>query len=281
MFKVFKLINKHGDILDLCNNDRYIMFNVTGLNPVQGELVQNTLSFFDGVTIGGKRLNPRTIAIHIKFKQPVGENRAKLYEFMQTGDEIELHIQKEREEVKISGIVEMLESEIFEANCNAMISIFCPDPYFYALSETKVEFVEEVGALECPFELNPTVEFSKIVNTTNAECIAGTSGGGFKLTAIFAMTGTQHGLDVLNKTTGEIMSVSRDFNTGDKLQLSTVDGKKSATVTHSNGEKENVVVYVTDFFKLRSGKNEISIERNEFASQINCTISFSKRYGGL
>jgi hypothetical protein len=154
-------------ILGVTPKESLLIRKVTGLNPPDADLFIGDYAR-DGGTYQGRRIGGRNVVMTIDLNPnpALGETisglRDLLYKtFMDPlvdADHIELVLRSDDGQVRnLYGYTEKFETEIFDIETLAQISVVCPDPYIRDLAETTL--TNSTGTwVSVPFTYNGTAE---------------------------------------------------------------------------------------------------------------------------
>jgi len=164
-----------------------------------------------------------------------------------------------------------------------LIQLYCPDPYYKDLQETKEEIALWVGSFEFPLEITePGIEIGHrvstlIVNANNSGDIA--CGMRVEFTALASVVNPS----ILKVYTQEFIKVKRTLESGDKLVITTHFGKKSVELI-KNGVSLNVFNYIdlnTTFLQLEVGDNLLRYDAEQGIDNLEVAIYYTPQYVGV
>jgi len=171
----------------------------------------------------------------------------------------------------------------YEPSQGFQIQLFCPDPYYKDVSETKEEIALWLGDFEFPLEIPETgIEMGHrvsnlIVNANNpgdVEC-----GIRVEFTALASVVNPS----ILNVYTQEFIKVKRTLVAGDKLVINTEFGHKRVEMVH-NGVSANVFNYIdldTTFLQLAVGDNLLRYNAESGIDNLEVAIYYTPKYAGV
>lgn len=178
MIKSLTVTNRLGESvkIDLRRPDKsgFLIKRIDGLGPVKANIFTTKWATHDGAKYNSARLDSRNITIDMEYYQTATESiedlRHKSYRYFPEEEEIQLTIETDTRKVKIDGVVEHNDVDIFSANEGANISILCPDPYFYSVNNNLTSFSSVESVFEFPFSneslTDSLVTLSEIKNDT-------------------------------------------------------------------------------------------------------------------
>jgi hypothetical protein len=261
----------------------FIVREVEGLGPCKAVISTSPIGGNDGVFFNSARIaTARNILIKFEFLlSPTAEDiRHKLYTYFPVKELTNIKIETDNRVCLTDGYIESNEVSIFSKDENSVISIICPDPYFYAIG-TQIQWLYGTGPeLEFPVSNESTTQ--KLINFgTQEETViqgvipySGDISTGFLCTVTF--TGIASGISITNANTGEHISIDSiyisnilhiidAFKQGDILKISSLKGNKFITVTRNNIVTNILNAVNEDFawFELQKGLNQFNFEAQD------------------
>lgn len=275
--------NERGEQLELTHNDNYDVLEVTGLNPSAAAINTVNIAGVDGSRFNSSRIEQRNIVITLNIKYPIEDNRLALYKYFRVKRYIKIYYKNEHRDVFTEGYVETFENNPFTQLQQPQISIICPNPFWKAIDEIKVEFSNTISLFEFPFSIPPAgIEFSRIQRLTTTYINAGdvATGGIIK----FYATANQILNPIFyNRTTGEYFGLNFDMEQGDVITINTQQGEKSVTLLR-DGVTTNILSSRqsgSSWIAFEPGENEISYGADEGQSSLNVTVMAVQRFEGV
>lgn len=207
-------------ILGVTPKDSLLIRKVTGLNPPDIDLFIGEYAR-DGGSYQGRRVGNRNVVMTLDLNPnpALGETISGLRDLLYktfvdplvNADFIELVLHDEEGRVRnIVGYTEKFETEIFDIETMAQISMICPDPYIRDLAETVLT--------------NPSGTWVSVPFT-----YGGTAETGFK-----AQIDISANTPVLNiKNNGRTMTITHNFLTGDVVYVNTIRGERDINYTRA------------------------------------------------
>lgn len=247
----------------------YVIEEVEGLDPVKATLVSSSFAQLDGQQYQSSRRDSRNLKFKIRLEpdytmESVRDLRRRLYNFFMPKSSVNFRFYVDDVTVDISGRVESFETSMFSKDPTVDISVMCFKPDFYDPVPVLRPGFTTSGELEVLHNYVGTVEtgivFTLQVNRTLSE------------------------FTIYHKTPGgviETMDFSAPLIAGDVLEISTIPGAKSATVTRSNSPS-SILYGISPYSKwieLQPGDNYIRVYAEGAA--IPYEIEYTKKYGGL
>jgi hypothetical protein len=262
-----------GSLLSLPLSDTsngFVLQKVDGLDPVKATLSSTGFAGLDGEQFQSARRETRNIKVTLGYDpDPLVDTirtlRKRLYGFFMPKSQITLTFYMDDGlTVSIAGVVESLETTIFDQEPSVAISIICYDPDFKVTTSTTLSGNTTESSAQTVVEYDGEVDtgfvFTLNVNRTMTDVtIYHTTPQGKTYSLIF---------------TGSLVS-------GDVLSISTVTGDKWATLTHLGTSSS--VLYGVDpssvWLNIKSGTNKLRVYAAGAA--VPYTIQYTVKYGGL
>ena len=264
MIETVWIENPIGDILELNlrSSDReegLLIFNLEGLGPPKASINSSGGPNFDGVRVSSVGADARHLLMTLAV--PGGgiseeEAKAKIYRFFPIKQEIVFGIKTDRKNVYIPAIVEENEYNQFAKVENAVISLFCPQPYFVDAIEQIVHIFGDssMPLFEFPFEndslITKELEFGYITEIPMADITyAGEVRTGLDITLEFS----DYVNNVVIANTNGSQQMTLDFtNAETHFGFSVRDGDQ-VYINTRRGEKSIYFVRDTEWFNMING----------------------------
>ncbi len=115
-----------------------VVFNLTGLGSPKATVSGLSGPTYDGITGEFVRADARHILLTLAITARGDEEeiaRQKIYDYFPVKEEIRFTVLTDTKEVETWAIVESVEMNQFAKVENAVISLYCPDPYFMGVDE--------------------------------------------------------------------------------------------------------------------------------------------------
>jgi Phage tail protein. len=215
-------------ILGVTPKDSLLVRKITGLNPPDIQLFIGDYAR-DGGIYQGRRVGNRNVVIifDLNPNPALGETISGLRELLYKAfvdpqvdaDYIKLTLHDDEGRTRyVVGYTEKFETEIFDVETMAQISIICPDPYIR----------DDVETIKTPIDYltNPNSGWTTVPFT-----YTGTAETGFEVEILIAVA-----TDVLTlDNNGKKMVIDKTFSVGDRVLIGTVRGSRYITVTTGLG----------------------------------------------
>lgn len=151
-----------------------------------------------------------------------------------------------------------------------------PFPLFSGLEDTTVifDFSGKLFRFPTNFGQVAPLVFGTINKTYSAEAY---NAGGFQtgFTASIRFAGPVANPRIKNLTTGKFIGVNRTFEDGERLEISTVIGRKAITLRTAEGTEENLIKYRdfrTSWIQLEPGGNLLALDCDDLDQRNNMDV---------
>lgn len=303
MIKSITVTNYLGDSIKLelarPENSGFVVKSITGLGPGKATINTTETVTSDGGLFNSARLSKRNIVLTLGYLWRDGASiedaRQTSYKYFPIKKHVTLIIETDNRTAKIEGYVESNEPNIFAKDTGATISIICPDPHFYSLSENTTVFSGIAPLLEFPFgnehPIDPVLEMGSIQNYTE-KYIAydGDADIGVRIT-IHAL-GEARNIAIYNTGTRDIMRIDTDklealtgssIKYGDDIIICTEKGNKSIVLVR-DGQTINILnclVKGSKWFQLAKGDNVFAYTAEEGDTYLQFKVENRIAYEGV
>lgn len=302
MIKSVTVTNPKGESLkmELSNPamSGLIITNIEGLGPSQANVITNDLATIDGSIFSSVRQTNRNIVLTLAMwnGEDIETMRQKTYRYFPIKKLITLRVETDNKLVECTGYVESNTPVIFTETEYTQISIICPDPYFYDLSDEIFSFSGVIPMFEFPFSNESTTEnllqFGEIsLDTRRTIDYIGDVDIGITLN-IQILDPSVRNITINNTQTYEKFIIYTDkirtitgtaLRAGDEIYISTVKGSKSIRLLR-NGKWTNIISAIdkdSDWFQLSVGPNEFNFTADQGKDYIQMTFIYRNAYGGV
>lgn len=264
----------------------YRLLNIEGIESGEFELFMTENTLGDGSNISHKRIKGRPISTEIEY---TGNNkeaeRRKLINLFNIHHDGELTVNYMGQEFKINYAVENFKSKINNLNepLKFLVDMYCPNPFFKDLIETKEEVAIWRGSFEFPLELTSEGielgyrEPSLIVNVFNGgdvEC-------GMKIQ--FKALATVVNPSLFNVNTREYFKVNKVMEAGEIITVTTHFQKKRVEL-NKNGVISNAfnwIEFQSTFLQLYVGDNLLRYNADDGIDNLEVAIYYTPQYLGV
>lgn len=275
-----------------------LISSIDGLGPGVSEINTTELAATDGAVYNSSRIASRNIVMDIIFRgnPTIEDSRHLTYDLFHLKKPVNLVVITDNRVLQIDGYVESNEPAIFEKEEGTSISIICPSPFFYTVSESHIRFGGIEPMFEFPFCNDDLVEnqliFSEIRNRyENVVYYEGDVETGVLINIHFLgpVTDTIYIHNTIRQDTmkidvSKIVSiVGSAIKASDDLIISTMTGKKSVTFWR-NGKSYNVLNALSrdsNWLKLDVGRNILGFVAETSYKNIEFDLQYYPLFEGV
>jgi hypothetical protein len=259
MIQSIRITNSGGDVLDInlrssLDDHGLLVFNLEGLGSPKAEVTGLSGPTYDGIAGEFVRAGARQLLLTLAIPARGDAEevaKQKVYDHFRVKETITFRVITDAQDVYAPAIVESVEMNQFSKVENAVISLYCPDPYFLDMVETW-----EYG------------EYGGTTQTINYE---GTAPTGTYIVVLcgdpWSWGGDYESLGyctIENDRDDQSMTIEFiSFSEGDRYFIDSYPGQKS--VWHEDGDTHALtdvtswVVPTSDWIVLHPGDNDLSV----------------------
>lgn len=289
----------------------FLVEKIDGLGPVKADINMTDLATTDGSRFNSSRLQARNIVLTFNFKNcPDAEAaRLKTYKYLPIKRKVMLSVETEDRNARVIGYVESNEPDIFSKEVKSVISIICPDPFFYSneygYSPHVIQFTGLNSEFEFPFSNDSLTDDLLIFGTMESILeksfiYEGDQEVGLNMaihvsSQISTDIAIYHKKNSYNPNDPELTSYfyidMEKFNdlmetplvAGDIINIDTTNGNKRITLTRSGTEYNilNAVTRDSDWFQLAKGTNRFILDASGNHSHMTFRIENYVIYEGV
>ena len=293
MINVIKVTNQSEQTLELNMRSSWsdhglLIFNLEGLGPPKATVSGSGGPNFDGIRAGYVRADARQIVLTLAvtaYGEAEEEARSLIYTYFPIKQEITFEVETDRNHVYIPAIVEENEFNQFAKVENAVISLYCPNPYFLNMIEHSIVIGDTtaIPIFEFPFEndslINPMLEFGEVTTLPTAEIpYNGQVETGIDMVLDFDGAATDivitndNGNQEMNIDTGDVEPLAN----GDQIIINTRVGEKS--IFHVRGSTwtniMNSVPIGDDWITIRPGGNRVIVNAATGIANVDTELKY-------
>lgn len=265
----------------------FVLMQADGVYAISNNVATTENTMMDGATYHSSIANMRNIVLTIASMSPYPRNRDILNEVFKEGDAGTLYFHEDGGQDKIIDYyVESIDSDGAPASVIHTISLLCPDPFFYAPTDTVEMLAEWEGLFE--FEHEFVEEGEELGRKSDVRMITIYNQNlvnrvGMKITITCTGAAVNPFLSIVETNERiQIGSSTRPFTlvNGDELVITTETGNKHVWLTH-DGRKEEVNYRLTEdstFLQLRRGTNTIGYGATSGDEYMIIKIGYRMKY---
>lgn len=266
----------------------FVLVEAEGCYGVANNVTISENTMTDGGAYQGSVAKIRNIVLTVQDLSDHTYNRNLLAALFKSGETGTLVFHEEENDRKIEYYVESITSTGQASSRTYQISLLCPDPFFYALSNVNVmlsawlkgfEFVHQFTANGEEFGYRSNERLKNIENQNAAD--------GIGMTITVAVSGTVQNPSIVRVDSNEAITIGSslypfDMLAGDTLTITTSDNDKHVYLTR-NGVTTEVNQYITEdstFIQLQRGDNNIGYNAAVGEDAMTVVISYRLKYAG-
>lgn len=266
----------------------FLLCKAEGVYDAENNITVSENTMNDGATYQGMVVKKRNIVLTVKDTTSHVYNRNLLAALFKSKEEGTLVFSEDENTRMITYYVEKMTSDGAPFNRTYIISLLCPDPFFYAMNDARVQMAAWLSGFEFSHQFRAegeelgyrsNVRIQNIINENAAD--------GVGMTIIIDSLGEVQNPSVTRVESDEsirIGTTNKPFNmvAGDRLRITTGDNNKHIYYTH-NGVEEEVNHYLAEdsvFIQLMRGNNNIGYNAEVGVDSMTVTVSYRFKYEG-
>lgn len=283
MFELL-LENANGNTVNLDDGVKYVITDITGLNPPSASLFTSKSPNRKGVKYNGSSLNERNIIISVKLLGDIEANRNALYEWIDTENYVKVRYRNSIKNVYCEGHIEECEFNPFTEDERIDLAIVCEDPYWKELEAIAIEISTLLKQFTFPFAIDEVgVPISTIKDNNSTQVYNSGNETGFKMK--IKCLGDVTNLIILNPNNStENFTLHTTLLEGWLVEIDTDSSPKTVKAFKPDGSVENLLKYTgknTTWFTLKKGVNSFGYKADTNLSNIEVSIEFTKKHLGV
>lgn len=280
----FKLENSLNEVVNLNDNNNYIVVGATGLTPPRATIYTSSSANKKGSKYNGSTIEERSLNLTIKLLGDIEANRNNLYKWIDSEQYVKVYYRNGVKNVYCEGYVEIPNLELFTENEIVELEILCPNPYWKDLQDVVVDISVLLKQFTFPFSIVNPIPFSTIKDDGVTKVFNSGNETGMIIRAVFKRAITNFIFeDAIDSTKKIGFKSTFTFNKDDTLIINTEDSPKTIKRISSDGAVENILKYVDGkpyWFQLKKGYNSFTYTSSN-NSGVEVTISFTNKYLGV
>lgn len=241
---------------NVTESDGLVIDKIDGLGPVKAD-INTTEMAIDGDLFNTARIGKRNIVLDLIFYSESGTGiedvRQATYRLFPMKRLVYIEIETDNRTLRSQGYVEENEPEIFSNMSKTQISLICPDPKMYELTDQSTELnINDETELEYEGE----VEVGGYLTLTIGSAVTAPVHDGVPaFTISFANPdGEAQSIDIFTPNDG--------FEAGDVITICTISGQKSVIWTDTADADHNALNLINqnpDWFVVKPGINSVRV----------------------
>ena len=304
MIKSLTITNHLGESIELelgaPEKSGLFISQIEGLGPPKATVNTSDMATNDGSIFNSSRVGQRNIVLTLGFlfNPTIEDSRQKSYKYFPIKKRIRIEVETENRICETYGIVESNEPIFFSAMTGTVISVICPDPYFYSTGEdglTVSTFFAQDPLFEFDFSneslTENLIEFGNIISVPEQTIFYEGDADTGVVMYLHAL-GAVENITIHNTQTLESMRIDTDklttltgsgLGAGDTIIISTIKGAKSIYLLRL-GVHINILNCLdrnSDWFQLSKGDNVFAYEVEVGSSNLEFRIENQTLYEGV
>lgn len=241
---------------NVTESDGLVIDKIDGLGPVKAD-INTTEMVVDGDLFNTARIGKRNIVLDLIFYSESGTGiedvRQETYRLFPMKRQVYIEIETDNRTLRSRGYVEENDPEIFSNMSKTQISLICPDPKMYELTDQSTEL--DIND-ETEIEYKGEVEVGGYLTLTIGSAVTAPVHDGVPaFTISFANPdGEAQSIDIFTPNDG--------FEAGDVITICTISGQKSVIWTDTADADHNVLNLINqnpDWFVVKPGINSVRV----------------------
>ena len=273
--------NYRGEKMTFSRTPRMWIESISGLGA-DYEITTSKNSGQDGENYTGTTASKRNIVMVLDVpKRRMDDTKDRLYSFFQPRSVGILCYYSGNIARKTRYYVESIEPEESGLVRTITISLICPDPKFYALTDNLTELAVWEGLIEWPLEIIEPFEVTRKANSLIGN-VYNPSAVPMGLTVTFRASGTVVNPSLYDVNRQLLMQVSTTMHAGDQIVITTGDGNKRVKLI-SGGVTSNInnlMTYPPHWLQAQQGDNLYRYNADDGIDSLSVSILSTQAYWG-
>ncbi|MEA4813904.1 MAG: phage tail family protein [Oscillospiraceae bacterium] len=236
----------------------------------------------DGETYLSSTANKRNPVITVDICSDYQAQRDRLYSFFQPRSEGTIFFYEDASTGRKAGYyVESINVEESGSSRQAVISLICPDPKWYALTDDLTQLAVWQGCIRFPLRIANPFRVTEKVNTLIGN-VRNDSAVPMGLTVTFRATGTVVNPSLYDINRQKLMQVNTTMHAGDVIIITTGDGNKRVKLI-SGGVTTNInnlMKYPPEWLQAYQGDNLFRYNADSGIDSLSVSILSTQAYWG-
>lgn len=266
----------------------FLLVSAEGCYSAENNVTISENTMTDGGAYQGSVAKIRNIVLTLKDNANHVYNRNLLDALFKAGQPGTLVFKEDTNERQIQYYVESVNSSGEYGARTYTVSLLCPDPFFYAMSDVTVMLAEWVGNFEFVHQFPADGEefgyrsLQRIQNIINEQAEDGVG-----MDIVILASGNVTNPSVIRVESNEAMTLGSEaipfyMVAGDQVRITTSDNDKHVYLTHE-GVTTEINQYITEdsvFIQLMRGSNNIGYFADVGEDAMSVRISYRLKFAG-
>lgn len=279
-----KLENANQNEVNINDGLKYLVLDVTGLNPPSASLFTSKSPNRKGSKYNGSTLDERNVTLTIKLLGDVERNRNALYDYIDTEEYVKIKYSNGVKNVYCEGHVQDCDIPLFTDNEIITLVVVCENPYLKDMQEITTEISSILKQFTLSFAIGGEgVPFSTIKESNDTIIFNKGAETGFVFTIRILE-------DINNLVIFDATDTRKRFEINTLLEkdcivkIDTENSPKTIKLIKPNGDEENILRYVAPnptWFTLKKGNNIFGYSSKSGNTNVELNIAFTNKYLGV
>ena len=274
----------NGNIIDLFNNDWFVVTNIDGLTKATENIASSTTPGMDGDRVNSTQTQPRGIVLDLQIKHENIVEEAKRYilRTIKPKQRGTLQLTQGDRVIEIEGIVENIDMPRFSDSVMMQVSLYCSEPYWHDAENVLVEISRiidlhyftdyEDDMLYFPADGIALGEYDVSMTRTYTNDGDVDCGMIIHIIALGDVTNP-----TISNADGSFVGVNDTMVAGDEIIINTNRGNK--TITKNGVNILSKIKRGSTFLQLAVGDNQFTINSNEGTEgNVYFMLEFKRRF---
>lgn len=276
--------NPRGEKIDFFSDGSPVeVISLDGFTDIEYNVKTTQNTGQDGETYSGAEAQKRNPVIVGTLKGDFRTQRDRLYSFFQPRTPGTLYYWESENDAgrRATYYVESIKIDNFGVIRGVEISLICPDPKFYALSDNLTQLAVWEGMIEWPLEIVEPFEVTRKINSLIGN-VYNPSAVPMGLTVTFRASGTVVNPSLYDVNRQELMKINTTMSAGDLIVVTTGDGNKRVTLTRGGVTTNinNLMAYPPKWLKAYQGDNLFRYNADEGIDNLSVSIVSTETFWG-
>lgn len=278
-----KLENTNQNEVNINDGLKYLVLDVTGLNPPSASLYTSKSPNRKGSKFNGSTLDERNITLTIKLLGDIEANRNALYDYIDTEQYVKIKYTNGLKNVYCEGHIQDCEIPLFTNNEIITLVVVCENPYLKDLQEVATEISSLLKQFTFSFAIDGEgVPFSTIKESNDTTIY----NAGAETGVLFTIRILE---DINNLVIYDSTNTTKRFEINTLLEkdsivkIDTESSPKTIKLYKPDGSVENILKYVSPnptWFTLKKGNNVFGYSSSG-NTNVELNITFTNKYLGV
>ena len=264
-------------------NSPISIISFDGFGSMEFDVKTSQNSGQDGESWNNSTAEKRNLTITFDIQDDYQHQRDRLHSFFQprSWGTVYYYETEGGEGRKARYQVESLQIADYGVSRAGTLSLICPDPKFYALTDNLTELAVWEGLIEWPLEIIEPFEVTRKVNSLIGN-VVNPSAVPMGLTVTFRASGIVTNPSLYDANRQELMQVNTTMHAGDQIVITTGDGNKRVKLISGGVESNinNLMAYPPHWLQAQQGDNLYRYNADDGIDSLSVSILSTQAYWG-